>query len=302
MAGGSVDPRRQAAAYQLARLAAAGVRGADPAEWYARAGLSDDQPLRAPDESVRVSPSKVDAFSRCALRWLLESCGGTAGDALSQGVGSLVHALAYDVAAGTIDADELPVAFEQRWARLDTGTGWFSRKEHERATAVVERLAGWLRTNPRELVLAEEAFEVEVGRARLVGRVDRLERDADGRLVVVDLKTGRTKPPAAELDQHPQLGAYQLAVERDGFAKLPDGDARSGGAVLVQLGSGAKVAEQKQASIADGDDPEWAERLVTETADGMAGNDFPATENRWCGICVSRRSCPVHAEGGQVTP
>ncbi|WP_202805775.1 ATP-dependent helicase [Actinopolymorpha alba] len=351
-ANASADPRRMAAAHQLARLAAARVRGADPSEWYAVAPLSDDQPLRALDEQVRVSPSKVEAFTRCALRWLLESCGGTAGDALSQGVGTLVHGLAFEVAVGAIEPDAILPAFEDRWSRLDLGTGWYARKQHDQAEAVVERLATWLRSNPRAYVTAEEAFEVEVGRARLTGRVDRLERDADGRLVVVDLKTGRSKPAAAELAEHPQLGAYQLAVERGAFAGSAgadpresggpqeadagardagegnagardagegnagagEGDAgsateppegptgRSGGAVLVQLGSGAKVSEQHQPPLAEAEDPAWAERLVRETAEGMAGATFDASENRWCGVCVVRRSCPIHTEGGQVTP
>jgi RecB family exonuclease len=296
-AGG--DPRRHAAARQLARLAAAGIRGADPTGWYAVAPLSDDRALRAPDEMVRVSPSKVESFSRCALRWLLESCGGTAGDALSQGVGTLVHALAYEVAAGVVDVADLPEVFEQRWALLDTGTGWYSVKEHDRAATVVARLTSWLAANPRELVAAEEQFEVDIGRARLNGRVDRLERDPDGRLVIVDLKAGRSKPAAADMAEHPQLGAYQLAVAKKGFATA-EGD--PGGAMLVQLGSGTKVSEQRQPALSENEDPDWAERLVTETADGMAGAEFPGTENRWCGVCVSRRSCPVHAEGGQVTP
>ncbi|MGW5360339.1 ATP-dependent helicase [Actinopolymorpha pittospori] len=332
------DPRRLAAAHQLARLAAAGIRGADPSEWYAVPLLTDDQPLRGADERVRVSPSKVEAFARCALRWLLESCGGTAGDALSQGVGTLVHGLAFDAAVGAVDAEDMMPAFEQRWARLDTGTGWYAARQHEQARVLVERLSGWLRGNPRDLVAAEEAFEVEIGRALLTGRVDRLERDAEGRLVVVDLKTGKSKPPAADLPEHPQLGAYQLAVERDGFAAAaaradagndaagsdvakkdaagneaggneagaeeskPEEEARSGGAVLVQLGSGTKVSEQAQPPLSASDDPAWAERLVGETAEGMAASTFDATENRWCGVCVVRRSCPIHSEGGQVTP
>ncbi|HEY8454021.1 MAG TPA: ATP-dependent DNA helicase [Actinopolymorphaceae bacterium] len=322
--------RRKVAAHHLARLAAAGVRGADPSEWYAVKPLSDDRPLLEPDQPIRVSPSKVEAFSRCALRWLLESCGGTAGDVLSQGIGTLVHDLAYDVATGAVDIDKLPEAFEERWSLLDTGTGWYAAKEHDRAAEMVRRLADWLRANPRELVAAEEAFEVEVGRARLVGRVDRLERDADGRLVVVDLKTGRSKPSPAEVAEHPQLAAYQVAVTKGGFADVtqtakpptedphadssPSDDtgdapadnarrfAESGGALLVQLGAKSKEPEQRQPALADFDDPSWAERLVAATAEGMAGSDFPATENRWCGICSVRRSCPIHAEGGQVTP
>ncbi|MET9022073.1 ATP-dependent DNA helicase [Actinopolymorpha sp. NPDC004070] len=296
------EPRRLAAAHQLARLAAAGIRGADPAEWYAVAPLTDDAPLRGPDEQVRVSPSKVEAFARCALRWLLESCGGTAGDLLSQGVGTLVHDLAYDVAIGAVVPDEILSAFETRWARLDSGTGWHSRRQHEQARTLVERLSSWLRSNPRELAAAEETFAVEVGRAVLSGRVDRLERDADGRLVVVDLKTGKSKPVAADLPTHPQLGAYQLAVEEGGFEGGPEDGPRSGGAVLVQLGSGSKVTEQSQAPLSGAENPKWAQQLVEETAEGMAAADFHATENRWCGVCPSRRSCPLHVEGGQVTP
>ena len=45
-----------------------------------------------------------------------------------------------------------------------------------------------------------------------------LERDADGRAVVVDLKTGSSKPSRAELARHPQLGVYQLAVALGAFA------------------------------------------------------------------------------------
>ncbi|MDQ1485001.1 MAG: hypothetical protein QOJ62_694, partial [Actinomycetota bacterium] len=80
--------RMTAAAAQLARLAAAGVRGADPREWYGLAPLSDDGPLAEADESVRVSPSKLESFNRCGLRWMLESSGGTAADSAAQGIGT----------------------------------------------------------------------------------------------------------------------------------------------------------------------------------------------------------------------
>ena len=79
----------------------------------------------------------------------------------------------------------------------------------------------------------ELAVRVPVGeRAELSGRVDRLERDAAGRAVVVDLKTGSSKPTRAELARHPQLGVYQLAValgafaEEHGFLDLSPSNAR----------------------------------------------------------------------------
>ncbi len=48
---------------------------------------------------------------------------------------------------------------------------------------------------------------------RLHGYADRLELDEDGRVVVVDLKTGKYKPTGPEVERHSQLGLYQLAVD-----------------------------------------------------------------------------------------
>ena len=55
-AGDDPPGRRERAAAQLARLAAAGVRGAHPDDWYGLAPLSTDAPLRDPTAPVPVSP------------------------------------------------------------------------------------------------------------------------------------------------------------------------------------------------------------------------------------------------------
>ena len=70
---------RQAAAAQIARLAAAGARGAGPGEWYALTELSDAGTIVAEGQAVRLSPSQVEAFTKCGLRWLLEAAVGQAG-------------------------------------------------------------------------------------------------------------------------------------------------------------------------------------------------------------------------------
>jgi RecB family exonuclease len=144
---------------------------------------------------------------------------------------------------------------------------------------------------------------VEIGRARLVGRVDRLERDEQGRLVVVDLKTGRSAVRDDDLAVHPQLAAYQLAVEHGAFDELAAPERRSGGASLVQLGAAkAGAREQVQPPLAEADDPGWAGSLLARTAEGMAGAVFRAERTTWCGYCPARPSCPAHPEGAQVTP
>ena len=90
-----------AAARTLARLAAADVAGADPAQWHGLAEPSSDAPAVGPDERVPVSPSKVETAQRCALRWALEAAGGTASASGGQNLGTLLHAIAQEHPQGT---------------------------------------------------------------------------------------------------------------------------------------------------------------------------------------------------------
>jgi ATP-dependent exoDNAse (exonuclease V) beta subunit len=293
---------RRAAGARLAELAAAGVPGADPAEWYALLPLSDDRPLRGSDEKVRVSPSRVESFRTCQLRWLLESVGGTSGTSLRQSVGTLVHELAALTADPAFRSEQALLArLDERWAALDTGGGWFAHRQHEQARQMIRRFVGWLAERPdREVLGSEVEFSVDHGRAVLAGRVDRLERDEAGRGVVVDVKTGSSKPKPTELPEHPQLGAYQLAVALGAFADAY-GVSEAGGASLLQVGKAAtKQPEQRQPPLADANDPGWASQLVAEAAEGMAGSVFTARENHYCERCPVRTSCPLWDTGRQV--
>jgi len=300
-ADGPAARRKAAAAAQLGRLAAAGVRGADPRDWYGVAAQSDDRQLVDDDVLVRISPSKLEAFRLCPLRWLLESSGGTAGVSTSQGLGTLVHALAQQAANEGLDAEQLQHRLATDIERLDLGSGWSGAQQRDRAVEMVRKLSEWLRTNPRAFVAAEAAFDLTLGRARLKGQIDRLERDEQGRLVVVDLKTGKGQPTTDEMPANAQLGAYQLAVEQGAFTDLDPAEI-SGGAELVQLGRKTKSAtRQQQTALSESDNPRWALELVERSADGMAGQIFAAIDGDMCRPCPVRTSCPVRDEGRQVT-
>jgi hypothetical protein len=197
------------------------VASAHPDRWWGLAPLSEAAPLVGEGEAVRVSPSKVESFDTCSLRWFLESAVGVAGSSgPAQVVGSLgprprrarQRADALDEAALTARLDEvLP--------ELDLGAPWMVRPAPAGgggAAAQVPRLAAGRRARARRHRARGRGPLGE--RAVLAGRVDRLERDADGRAVVVDLKTGTTKPSKADLARHPQLGVYQLAVALGAFA------------------------------------------------------------------------------------
>jgi superfamily I DNA/RNA helicase/RecB family exonuclease len=297
------DERRSAAARQLARLAAAGVPGAHPDEWYGLAPVSVEGTLRATGDLVRVSPSQVESYDRCALRWLLEQSGGRPASSAAQGLGVLIHELAEQEPNG--NEARLLALLEERFDRLGLGRGWVADAERARARRMVTRLAQYVaaaKAGGRELVAIEEQVRVQVGRAEIRGMVDRLERDDQGRLIVVDLKTGKSAPAKAEVLRHAQLGVYQVAVEEGGFAGVAGGAVESGGAVLAQLGKNdsAKVSIQIQPALPQDQDPLWARSLLATVADGMAGESFEAKSNGMCRMCALRRSCPLQTEGRQV--
>ena len=290
------QPRdRRTAVAALARLADARVPGADPSQWWVLRSLSDDRPLREAEQEVRVSPSKVESFGQCGLRWLLSSVGGDGPRVGAADIGTLVHDIAADL--GDVDAATLAAEVDARWARLGMPRGWVSDRKRSEAHEMVARLAGYFAEAQGKgwtKVGAEMAMKVTLGRAVVSGRVDRLERGPDG-LRVVDYKTGSSKPKADDLATHPQLGVYQLAVESGAFG---DGE-QSAGAALLQIGkaAGKSYQEQPQGALSRAEDPQWAGRLVAETAEGMAAGTFLAQVGEQCKLCAVKASCPAQPEG-----
>jgi RecB family exonuclease len=291
---------REAAAAQLARLAGAGVRGADPAQWYALTELTDDGPIVADGESVRLSPSQVESFARCGLRWLLESAVGAGKSDVLRHLGTVIHAAAVLISEGQPEAD-VAARIDDIWHHLDFGSVWYGSRQRELAEQMVRKFLDWHAANPRELLAVEQSLRVRVGQVEITGRVDRLEQDDRGRGVIVDLKTGSSAPRDDELDRHPQLGVYQLAVLLGAFERL--GVVAPGGAELVQLGKAgfkATAKVQRQHALRDDPDPAWAKDLVEAVATGMAGPVFRARVNPGCRTCPVSLCCPVHPDGGQV--
>jgi superfamily I DNA/RNA helicase/RecB family exonuclease len=297
---GRSEAERRVAAAHLARLADAGVRGAAPSDWWGLPPLSDDRPLQDEDEPVTVTPSTVDSVQRCSLRWLLERHGGGARPTPEQGVGNLVHAAAMLATGAQVDRATLIEYVAGRFDEIELSARWLAGRERNRAEQMVDKLVAWLADNPRRLAAIEAEFMVKLDQVtRIKGRVDRLEIDDEGRLVVIDLKTGKTTSVTeADLPEHPQLGAYQAAIEAGAF---PEYGEESGGAALVQLGTNTTYKEQSQESLSSAPDPGWASAMVKRTAATMAAATFQAVVNSKCRTCPVRTSCPVDTKGRQVT-
>ena len=301
--------RAHRAARQLARLATAGVPGADPSSWYGLPPVSTDEPLWTNESEVRISPSTVEVLTRCPLRWFVERHGGTDTVDLPSITGSLVHALAHAAAEGATPP-QLRDALDKAWAEVDAGAPWFSRRERLRVQRMLDSFLAWLVSSRSELteVAVERNLDVRPERKpggpwlRMRGRVDRLEIDTDGRPVVIDIKTGKTPPTKAQVQGHPQLAVYQLAVSLGAFGEL-DVATEPGGARLLYVAKATKrngATELVQPPLDKEALAGWLE-VVREAADACLGPTYQATENADCARCPARTACPLHDEGRQVS-
>ena len=300
--------RRERAAAGLARLAEAGVPGADPDAWYGLLAPSTEAPLRPATAPVSVSPSAVETILTCPLRWALQAHGGDDSDSLASVTGSLVHALVQRAAEGA-DERELQDALDVAWASVDAGAPWFSRRELAGTRRMLASFLAWRDQTRAHLTEAAVEREMEVAVAegvRVRGRVDRLEIDTHGRPVIVDVKTGKTPISHAAAQEHPQLAVYQLATALGAFAETLAGPDRTaarsapGGARLVYLSrAGGAAKERAQEPLDDEGLAAWRDH-VSAAARATEGPFFVGRENDSCPRCPVRTACPVHVSGRQV--
>ncbi len=177
------------------------------------------------------------------------------------------------------------------------------RLEERRAARAVGR---WLEVEVQragfEVADREREVVMTFGELKLVGKVDRLDRLPDGRLMLIDYKTGRTArkswlPETRIVD--PQLPAYAVSMpaapaaitfgrirpDDVRFEGLADGDPGTRGvATLADAGPGYRELESWQELLSS-----WRGRLDALAADFMVGN--AAVDPRDAGVCDT---CHLH--------
>ncbi|WP_081746484.1 PD-(D/E)XK nuclease family protein, partial [Arthrobacter sp. H5] len=262
------------------------VPGAAPDTWWGLGPLSSALPVVPEDQVIPVSPSKVDAVMRSPLNWFVSAAGGERPTDFARSLGTLVHSIAQELPDAT--GSEYLKELLRRWPALGMKDNWEGRIDFKRAEGMVRKLARYvvaMRQDGRSLVATEVDFSVDLPvtvencrrYARLRGQIDRLEIDEAGRLHIVDLKTGKSSVSKEDVPFHPQLAAYQVAVNAGALAETPQGAApatgESGGASLVQLGTQTKDAPIQQQPAVEPVDT-WALDMLGEAAGLMSGSDF----------------------------
>jgi hypothetical protein len=299
---------RQAACDRLAQLAERpGYAQADPGQWW-------DLPAgEIVDESrevgvVDLAVSQIETLLQCPRQWFLSRrAAGERPVNLPAQIGSLIHRLA----ASGQDLAAMEGELAQAWGDLEFRADWQRQTELDQAKAALGRFAAYVRARGRTTEAVELSVDFTLdcgGPVRVQGRIDRLERDQDGRGWVVDFKTGRTAPTVAKGEADIQLGLYQLGLGQSVplagaelvFLRLPDGQGSALPKTFFQnslrqvpylsrdpgLGLAAKLADPQQY-------PTWVHHRVAVAAGVIRQGRYPCRASEGCRRCPFTVDCPA---------
>jgi RecB family exonuclease len=178
-------------------------------------------------------------------------------------------------------------------------------RDDAQAAAARGRAQGWVErylaglTPGHQPVGVERTVSAATGTLLLSGRADRIDAAADGTLTIVDYKTGRWVPSAADAGASLALAAYAVGARRTmhrpclrvELHHLPTGTVAVAEHTAASLAQRVAEAEAAGAGASGADDAYHAGR----TGDAA----FPAAPAARCSWCDFRRHCP---QGRDASP
>jgi probable DNA repair protein len=204
--------------------------------------------------------------------------------------------------AALVAADAAPAV--RRAARAAVRAAGLEGRLAELETVRLERLAaGWLDLERArgafEVVRIEDRVAMPIGGFTLGGRIDRMDRLADGTYAVIDYKTGRRASPNVWCDERPddpQLPLYALTaaepVRALVFARLRAGELGFAGLAAADCAMpGVKVAADWPGLVAA-----WRARLEALAREFASGHApvAPKRGPNTCADCDLQPLCRVH--------
>jgi len=133
--------------------------------------------------------------------------------------------------------------------------------------------------NP-EVLHTEEWFDVQIGGATVVGRIDRIDKRVDGTIAITDYKTGRAQTQD-DADESLQLSIYALAAQKKwGY--------NPGSLAFYNLADNSSATTRRSDAELQG-----AQMKVQEVAASIAAGKFDAKPSFNCRFCAYRSLCPA---------
>ncbi|MEA2141626.1 MAG: ATP-dependent helicase UvrD/PcrA [Solirubrobacteraceae bacterium] len=234
-------------------------------------------------DGLALSASDIETYRSCPLRYKFARVLRVPQEpTLNQRFGILVHQVLERYHQSTVESlDELLNLLDWGWRRGGFGDSDEERQLRGKAGTALRRYHQRVTDEPVQPVWFERAFSFRMGAHTLRGRVDRVDRLADGGYELIDYKTGRPRSAAA-LREDVQLSLYAVGA-REAWQL----DATQQAYLYVLDDEKVRVPSSEI-------DAGWIADTVDEVAGGILAQDFePTPSYTVCSMCDYRIACPA---------
>jgi ATP-dependent DNA helicase UvrD/PcrA len=174
------------------------------------------------------SASALNTYADCPLQYkfrhvLLVPSGPKTYFSLGSAVHRVVEQLSRDHINGVPFSKERALALlDAEWDASAYPNRTHEAEDRQKAEALLDTFLGWQAKNTNTILAAEQRFRFRLDGRTVTGYIDRIERQPDGGLVVIDFKTG-AKPSnitKSGIREDIQMNVYCMAVQ-EMYGRLP---------------------------------------------------------------------------------
>jgi DNA helicase-2/ATP-dependent DNA helicase PcrA len=247
-------------------------------------------------EPLQLSASAIDAYERCPMKYMFQYMWNLRGGPHAQiTFGNVMHTTVKECVGEirkgrNIPFDEVVSIYEREWSAAGF-IDEFHEKEYQKAGR--EQLEAFHRSYsaaPADVLHQEKPFELPLDHEVVVtGRIDQINRMADGEVEIVDYKTGRPRD-AKKADADLQLSVYALAAQE----VL---DLTPGRLVFYNLGTNEPVGSTRDKKTLAA-----VKQKIAEVADQIRAGEFSPKPGFSCGYCDFKPLCPAHEQLINISP
>ncbi|HXZ81034.1 MAG TPA: ATP-dependent DNA helicase [Terriglobales bacterium] len=247
-------------------------------------------PPRSPLQQMSLSATRIESYQRCPLRFKIENDWRIPDQpAPAMQYGNAVHT-ALKAYSDSLQQHRPLTRQVFLQCFLDAFSGMYFEDEHQAGlyrNQGLEQLGEFFDLQqaqpPVEVLASEHVFDFQIGGIRVKGRIDRVDRTADGAICLVDYKTGSPRDEE-DADKSLQLSIYAMAAQKE-WGKLPE---RIGFHNLTTNRLVETERDEKELAL---------ERdKISEVAEGIRAGRFDAKPGRNCHWCPYYSLCPETEE------
>jgi len=257
----------------------------------------------------RYSYSKLNQFERCPQQYKFHHVDKVPVDkevTIELFIGDLLHRALeklYDVRmlGKVLSKDEFLALYDAGWEKAPLQTLKISGDimkaddyvKHGRAT-LAEYYDKYHPFDDGKTLAVEQKVDFTIDEARglkMTGKIDRLTRQDDGTIEIIDYKYKRGIPRKQDLERNPQMGLYQTALyqlaAQENWPGFDDVRIR-----MIYLRQGEEFSTKLAPDVLDELREQTLQRIL-EIKRAQRDNDFPPKVGALCQWCQYEEICPA---------